>query len=64
MFNEIDDQFALIYLIKSLDVFELEAITIALFAKSGYANTITIEEGTDKSYATTLKILDMLGKLE
>lgn len=64
MFNEIDDQFALTYLIKSLDVFELEAITIAPFSKSGYANTTTIEEGTEKSYEATLKILDMLGKFE
>lgn len=64
MFNEIDDQFALTYLIKSLDIFELEAITIAPFSKSGYANTMTIEEGTEKSYETTLKILDMLGKPE
>ncbi len=62
MFNEIDDQFALTYLMKSLDIFELEAITIAPFSKSGYANTLTIEEGTEKSYEITLKILDMLGK--
>lgn len=60
MFNEIDDQFALTYLIKSLDVFDLQAITIAPFSKSGYANTMTIEDGTEKSYETTLKILDML----
>ncbi len=64
MFNEIDDQFALTYLIKSLDVFDLQAITIAPFAKSGYADTMTIEEGTEKSYKTTLKILDMLDKSE
>ncbi len=64
MFNEIDDQFALIYLIKSLDTFDLEAITIAPFSKSGYANTMTIKEGTDKSYETTLKILDLLEKPE
>lgn len=64
MFNEIDDQFALTYLIKSLDIFELEAITIAPFSKSGYANTMTIKERTEKSYETTLKILDMLGKSE
>lgn len=49
MFNEIDDQFALTYLIKSLDVFDLEAITIAPFSKSGYANTMTIEDGTKKA---------------
>ena len=47
MFNEIDDQFALTYLMKSLDVFDLEAITIAPFSKSGYANTMTIEDGTE-----------------
>lgn len=64
MFNEVDDQFALTYLMKSLDVFDLQAITIAPFSKSGYANTITIEEGTEKSYETTLKILDMLEKPE
>ena len=43
---------------KSLDIFDLEAITIAPFSKSGYANTKTIEEGTKKSYETTLNILD------
>ena len=64
MFNEIDDQFALTYLIKSLDVFDLQAITIAPFSKSGYADTMTIEEGAEKSYETTLKILDMLDKSE
>ncbi len=61
MYNEIDDQFALTYLMKSLDIFELEAITIAPFSKSGYAKTLTIEEGTQKSYETTLNLLDMLG---
>lgn len=64
MFNEIDDQFALTYLIKSLDVFDLQAITIAPFLKSGYANTTSIEDGTEKSYETTLKLLDMLDKSE
>lgn len=64
MYNEIDDQFSLTYLMKSLDVFDLEAITIAPFSKSGYANTITIEDGTEKSYEVTLNILDMLNKSE
>lgn len=49
MYNEIDDQFALTYLMKSIDMFDLEAITIAPFSKSGYANTLTIEEGTEKA---------------
>ena len=60
MYNEVDDQFALCYLMKSLKQFDLEAITIAPFSGSGYANTKTIEEGTKKSYDTTLNILDML----
>ena len=60
MFNEIDDQFALAYLMSSLDRLDVEAITIAPFSKSGYANVSSIEEGTQKSYDTTLKILDML----
>lgn len=64
MYNEVDDQFALTYLLKSEDIFDLQAITIAPFFKSGYANTLTIEEGTEKSYETTLKILDMLNKKE
>ena len=64
MYNEIDDQFALTYLMKSLDIFDLEAITIAPFSKSGYANTMTIEDGTEKSYEVTLNILDMLNKSE
>ncbi len=64
MFNEVDDQFALTYLMKSLDVFDLKAITIAPFSKSGYADTMSVKEGTEKSYETTLKILDMLEKEE
>ena len=64
MYNEIDDQFALTYLMKSLEAFDLQAITIAPFSKSGYADTMTIEEGTEKSYETTLKLLDLLNKSE
>lgn len=66
MYNEIDDQFALAYLMKSLDCFDVEAITIAPFSKSHYARTMpaTIAEGTQKSYETTLNLLDMLEKKE
>lgn len=64
MYNEVDDQFALTYLMKSLDTFDVEAITIAPFFKSGYSDATTIEEGTTKSYETTLKLLDMLNKKE
>lgn len=64
MYNEVDDQFALTYLMKSLDKIKLDAITIAPFLSSGYANTKTIEEGTIKSYDTTLKLLDMINMPE
>lgn len=60
MENEIDDQFALVYLLNSLDKFNLKAITIAPFSKSGYSSSKNIEEGTDKSYDTTLRISDMM----
>lgn len=61
MSNEVDDRFALTYLMSSLDNIEVEAITIAPFWKSGYAEDLTIAEGTELSYQTTLKILDMIG---
>jgi len=66
MYNEVDDQFALAYLMKSLDVFDLEAITIAPFLHSHYSLTgiKTVAEGIEKSYETTLKLLDMLDKAE
>lgn len=59
MANQVDDQFALTYLLNSLDVIELEAITIAPFSKLN-----TIEEGTKLSYETTLKILELMNKSE
>lgn len=64
MANEVDDQFALCYLIKSLKDINLQAITIAPFYGSGYAKTKTIEDGTNLSYDTTCKILDMLDARE
>jgi inosine-uridine nucleoside N-ribohydrolase len=60
MENEIDDQFALTYLIKSLDRFDLKAITIAPFSGSKYAMAVSTLESITLSYNTTLKILDML----
>ncbi len=62
--NEVDDQFALCYLIKSLKNVNLQAITIAPFKKSGYAPVETIVEGTDLSFKTAMRILDMLNASE
>lgn len=58
--NEIDDQFALAYLIRSLDDIDLQAITIAPFGESKYCNTRNLAEGTSVSFETACKILDML----
>lgn len=57
MYNECDDQFALSYLLKSQDEFNIEAITVAPFH---HDNNISIEEGTDKSYHEIIKICNWL----
>ena len=62
--NEVDDQFALSYIVKSQDKINLEAITIAPFNKSGYADVNSLTEGTELSYNTALKVLDMLNEVE
>lgn len=62
--NEIDDQFAIAYLLQSLENLNLEAITIAPFSNSGYHKTLSIDEGTDLSYNDCVKILQLMGKNE
>lgn len=57
MYNECDDQFALSYMIKSKDIFNIEAITIAPYH---HDNNISIEEGLNKSYEETIKICKWL----
>ena len=61
--NEVDDQFALSYLVRSLEDINLEAITIAPFL-SKYVKTENIKQGTFLSYDTTCSILDMLNASE
>lgn len=58
--NEIDDQFALTYLIKSLKGINLEAITIAPFSRTKFSAIKTLEDGVQLSFRTAEKILDML----
>lgn len=58
--NEIDDQFALCYLVKSLDNVNLQAITIAPFFGTKYSPIKKISEGIDLSFNTASKVLDML----
>ena len=51
--NECDDQFAISYLIKSQDRFNIDAITLAPWQ---HDNEFAIEEGMEKSYKEILKI--------
>lgn len=56
-YNEADYQFALSYLIKSQDRFNIEAITIAPYQ---HDNDLSIEEGLERSYQEVLKICNWL----
>ena len=57
IYNECDDQFALAYLLKSQDKFNIEAITVAPYH---HDNSISIEEGINKSYDEIIKICTWL----
>lgn len=55
LYNEIDDQIALAYVLKSKDTLNLEAVTIAPFTKGEYNTKTSI----DKSYEVAKKIFKM-----
>lgn len=55
-YNEIDDQFALAYLLKSRDKLSLREIYAAPFLNS---NSVSAEDGMLKSYDEILKVLDL-----
>ncbi len=57
-YNECDDQFALAYLVKNQDKFNIEAITVAPYSHSDRKETI--ESTTEKSYNEILKICNWL----
>lgn len=57
IYNECDDQFALSYLLKYQDRFNIEAITVAPYYKK---NDISLKEGIDKSYNEIIKICKWL----
>lgn len=56
-YNECDDQFALAYLLKSQERFNIEAITVAPYH---HDNNISILEGNEKSYNEIIKICKYL----
>lgn len=55
-YNECDDQFAIAYMLKSQDVFDIEAITVAPYQNK----QCTVEEGQENSYQEILKICNWL----
>ena len=57
-YNECDDQFALSYLIKSKDLFNIEAITVAPYSHT--KRDLTVRDGQELSYNEILKICNWL----
>lgn len=57
-YNECDDQFALAYLIKSQDKFNIEAITVAPFSHN--TRNVSVPEGQELSYNEIIKICNWL----
>ena len=57
-YNECDDQFALAYMIKSQDIFNIEAITVAPYSHK--EKNVSVKEGQELSYNEILKICKWL----
>ena len=57
-YNECDDQFALSYLIKSKDLFNIEAITVAPYSHT--KRDVKVKDGQELSYNEILKICNWL----
>ena len=57
-YNECDDQFALSYMLKSQDVFNVEAITVAPY--SHRTRSVSVVEGQELSYNEILKLCNWL----
>lgn len=59
IYNEADDLFALAYLLKNKELFDIKAITIAPFKHDGYSKSVF--DSIDDSYNEAIKIFDYLG---
>ena len=57
-YNECDDQFALAYMIKNQEIFNIEAITVAPYSRKERNETVI--SGQEKSYNEILKICNWL----
>lgn len=53
-YNECDDQFALAYMLKSQDIFNIEAITVVPYSRK--TPIVSVKEGQENSYNEILKI--------
>lgn len=60
-FNEVDDQFAISYMLKSPEKFNVKGICAAPFLNK---RSVSSEDGMEKSYNEILKLLDLMGKSE
>ena len=58
-YNEADDQFALSYLLKNKEIFNIDAITIAPFRTEKCQENVS--DSIDESYNEACKIFDLLG---
>ena len=58
IYNECDDQFALTYLLKNQDKFNIEAVTVAPY--SHQSRNVSVREGQELSYNEILKICKWL----
>jgi inosine-uridine nucleoside N-ribohydrolase len=58
-YNEIDDQYAIAYLLKSKEKLNAKAIYAAPFSRLGSG---TVEDGMEKSYNEILNLLSLLGE--
>ena len=57
-YNECDDQFALAYMLKNQDIFNVEAITVAPYSHK--VPFVSVKEGQENSYNEILKICKWL----
>ena len=57
-YNECDDQFALAYMLKNQDIFNIEAITVAPYSHK--TKNVSVNEGQELSYNEILKICKWL----
>lgn len=57
-YNECDDQFALAYMLKSQDIFNIEAITVSPYSRK--TPIVSVKDGQENSYNEILKICKWL----